>query len=368
MAFYIILPIIAAIPGFFLCNEKMGNKGRLIYSIFFGLVVFLTEALRSYVGTDYASYTQLYYYLNFADMEEVMGLAHEKGFIVPMKLINDIFYERYAMFCVIAFIVAFGMAAFIYRRSSAGWISAVSLICFGPVFYSMNFMRQFIAGIIITFAFEYIRSKNFFKYLILVLLASCFHWAALIMIPFYFILQIEINIPVLIAYVAFSIVLFFGSDVIIQIGLNTFYTKYQSDYIADIKSGVALIYPIGYTLMFFIMFAFRKRLCEINPDNSIYISCLFFIAMFELLGAKHAMLSRFGLFFVIPPMIALMPDFVTAMKDKFSAKLSAKKAGAAALAVFSVCCILFYSNLIAVNSNGAIPYRTVFQDSSWDRQ
>ena len=366
MGYYIALPFIAALPGIFLCNEKMGRKGRIIYCAFFGLLVFLTEALRSYVGTDYASYSELYYFMNFADMDEVMSLAHEKGFVVPLKMLNEIFYERYAMFGCIAFIVAVGMAVFMYRHSDKPWVSAAAIVCFGPVFYSMNFMRQFIAGIIIMFAFEYIKSRSFFKYLVLVLLASCFHWAALVMIPFYFILRIDINIPVLIAYTAFSVVLFCGSDVIIDIGLNTFYTKYQADYMPDLKLGVALVYPVGYTLMFIAAFAFRKKLCEINPDNSMYISCLFFIAMFELLGAKHAMLSRFGLFFVIPPMICLMPDLVTAMADTAGKKLDAKKSAIVSVSVFSLCALLFYSQLIMINSNGVVPYRTVFEDTGYE--
>ncbi len=363
MIIYILLPIVLLIPGIFLCREKTGKAGKAVYSAFFGIVIFLLMAFRSFVGTDYLSYAQLYNYFNFSEMTDVAGLAHEKGFVVPLKILCDIFDNYHALFAVTAFIIAAACAVYIYKFSSNPCISALAFVCFGMLFYSMNFIRQVMAGIIVMYALEFIREKSFLRYLVAVLLASCFHWSALVMIPFYFILQIKLEPLILAAYAAVAAMLVVFAPDIIDFGLKTFYTKYLTDYTPDLGSGISPAYLLCYGAVFAVAFAFRKRLYEKNTMNSVYLSCFFFIVMFELLGAGYAMLSRFGLLFVMPAFMGLAPDLISSAEEACAEKLAGKPrlAKVCVYGAFALIAIGFYLWLILTNSNGAVPYRTVFE-------
>lgn len=362
---YFLLPLILLVSGLLLCREKTGKVGRGIYSAFFGIVIFALAALRSFVGTDYQSYAQLYNYFNFAEMEEVSELAHEKGFVVPLKILCDIFEDYHAIFVVTAFFIAAAAAIYIYKFSSDPCISALSFVCFGMFFYSMNFIRQMIAGVIVMFAMEFIREKSFLRYLVAVMFAACFHWSALVMIPFYFILQIRLEPLVLGAYAAVSAMLLIFADDIIDLGLKTLYTKYLTDYTPDLGSGVSIAYLLCYGVLFISAFVLRKSLYSKNEMNSVYLSCLFFVVMFEMLGARYAMLSRFGLLFVMSAFMGLAPDLVSsaseAAKEKFPAR--PRLASALVYTAFALVAAGFYLWLIFSGSNGAVPYRTVFEYS-----
>jgi len=362
---YILLPIVLFIPGILLCREKTGRTGKGIYAVFFSIAIFALMAFRSFVGTDYQSYAQLYNYFNFAEMNEVSKLAHEKGFVVPLKLLCDIFEDYHVLFAVTAFFIAATAAIYIYKFSSNLYVSALAYVCFGMLFYSMNFIRQMTAGVIVMFAVEFIREKSFLRYLAVIMLAACFHWSALIMIPFYFILQIKLEPLILGAYAAVSAMLFIFAEDITDIGLKTLYTKYLTDYTPDLGSGVSVAYLLCYGALFACAFVLRKRLYVKNKMNGVYLSCLFFVVMFEMLGAKFAMLSRFGLLFVMPAFLGLAPDLVSsaaeAAREKFSAK--PRLASALAYSAFALAAAAFYMWLIISGSNGAVPYRTVFEYS-----
>lgn len=363
MLVYIVFPCLTALIGSFMCREKSGKVSRAVFCSIFGLAVFLLQSLRSYVGTDYWSYTQLYDYFTYND-DSARTLTHEKGFSVPLEIINEIFPERYIMFALIAAAVAAGSAYYIYKYSSNPAVSAVSFICFGLFFFSMNFMRQFIAGIIIMYAITNIHNRSFFRYVTLILFASCFHWSALVMLPFYFILNIKMESITLTAYVICAVMLAIFAKDIIQFGIDTLYLKYQTDY--EIDSGsISYAYIFCYGILFAAAYIFREDIEKRNPMTNIYLSCMFFACMFELLGTVSAMLSRFTLLFIIPPFLGLFPDLLDAIYEKVRGFAGKKyKSSTVKLVVclsafaFAGC---FYFWLVSTNSNGVVPYRTVFE-------
>lgn len=365
MLVYIIFPCLIAVIGTFMCRENSGKVSKAIFCSLFGLSVFLLQSLRSYVGTDYWSYTQLYEYFSYND-DSARTLTHEKGFSIPLEIINEVFPERYIMFALIAAVVAAGSAYYIYKYSSNPCVSAVSFICFGLFFYSMNFMRQFIAGIIIMYAITNIHNKSFFRYLTLILFASCFHWSALVMIPFYFILNIKMESITLTAYIICAVMLAIFAKDIIQFGIDTLYLKYQNDYEIDTGS-ISYAYIICYGIVFCVAYIFRAELEKRNTMSNIYLSCLFFACMFEMLGTVSAILSRFTLLFIIPPFLGLIPDLLDVVYEKVRefAGEKYKKTTVRLFVCFAAFAFVscFYGWLLSTNSNGVIPYRTVFEYS-----
>ncbi len=84
-----------------------------------------------------------------------------------------------------------------------------------------------------------------------------------------------------------------------------------------------------------------------------------FTTIFEAMGMRHAILSRFALLTYLPPILYLLPDaadviirYVKEKKGKIAAAVSAS-----AIAVFSIAC---YTILIINNYNGVVPYTSQF--------
>ncbi len=361
MLLYIILPVIIFIPGAILCREKFGKIGRAIFCAYFGIVVCTVAAMRLNVGTDYIAYRRIYEDMLFHP-EWMNSSRLEKGYYLTQYFLSERFPDFRVMFAVWAFMFSAAVAIWIYKNSTRPEISSVAFVMYGMFFYSMNFLRQYTAAVIILYAFENIKKKDFLRYLVMVLFATCFHWSAIIMIPFYFILQIKLQ-PILLTiyFVLAGLVLVFSWDVIEVI--RAFYEKYEmtSSYLyetsAEMTMGTYLFYAIGYIILFALIFAFRKKTYEKSPDNCFYMSCMLFVVLFEFWGAKHAIISRFALFFVIPGVLGLLPDTINAACEFLSEKIK-QKAAAKAIVYAAVLCsaCYFYGELMVNNGNGCTPY------------
>lgn len=361
MLLYFLLPLIIFVPGVILCREKFGKTGRAIFCGYFGIVVCTVASMRYMVGTDYAAYKRIYQDMLFHPAW--MNTSRlEKGYYVTQYFLSKRFSDFRVMFAVWAFLFAAAVAVWIYKHSSRPEISAVGFVMYGMFFYSMNFLRQYTAATIMLYALEYAKKRDFVRYFAMVLFACCFHWSAIIMIPFFFILQIRLQ-PILLTviFLISGLVLVFSWDVIGVV--RYFYEKYgmKSSYLYETSTemtvGAFTFYVIGYVILFALMFAFRKRTYEANKDNYFYMTCMLFVVLFEFWGAKHAIISRFSLFFVMPAVLGLLPDTINAGCDFLKEKIKQKTAAKVLAYAAALCCAgYFYGSMILNNGNGCTPY------------
>ena len=134
-----------------------------------------------------------------------------------------------------------------------------------------------------------------------------------------------------------------------------------------VTDGVVPTYMIFFGVFFAAAFAVRKRLADSDKFNNVFLNCCFFTFFFELLGVKHSILSRLGVYFIIPAAIVLMPRVITAFVELFREKIKGdvKKRTlvcAAAVTVFAAINITMYTLMIVGNYNGVVPYHTVYDD------
>ena len=182
------------------------------------------------------------------------------------------------------------------------------------------------------------------------LAASAFHWSSLIMLVLYFFLKIKPS-WIYTGIVAAGTVLFcIFSKTMMYWLIDKFYMYRFYDPTTNVEASVGLppTYTIMFGVMFAVCFAFRKQLAEKNPNNSIYINCLMYSVVFEAMGLRHAVLSRFTILVYLPAVLYLLPD---------TAVLGAKVGSAFAGSVFAV---VFFTLLMLNNYNGVVPYTTVF--------
>ena len=364
MLVYYLLLIGSLAIGIPLCRLKHGKK---IYCGLAGVALFLVAALRKGVGYDY--YLYALWFFDAMDKPEFLlaGYKQEKGFLIPMKFLADSTDNYQIMFIVIAAVITAAVMIYIYFYTEKAYLSVFCFLAFGVFFNSMCFMRQMIAAAILLFAIGYIKKKQFFRFLVLVLFASAFHISALVMLVFYFLLQVKMNWISLGVYSGAMILYFFFSEAAIEFITQYVYTGYQLGEDAEITNGVIPIYAVFFGILFLLAFAVRKRLCEKDKFNNVFINIMFFNFFFEVIGAKHAVLSRFAILFVMPAIVVLVPKVIEEYAELCGEKFGKNRrklivSQAVVLTVFAAFSTFVYSCMMVNNYNGVVPYQTVFTE------
>jgi hypothetical protein len=370
MLLYIIIPLASLIIGIPLCY---GNKkiGKAVYLIITGSGLFFIAAFRYAVGYDYYLYANWFNSLRIMNENDMMLWAREKGFAFPAKILADAGFEYQVMFIIIAFVITFGIIWLIYRHSCAPWVSITAFLVSGLYFNSMNFMRQFIAAVLIAFALRYIEEKKFFRFSALVFLASAFHVSALLLLPFYFILKIKLNVPSLTIMLIGSMAVYIFITPLMTFITSYFYTLYDPLSNVEAASGLPPIYTIAFALFFILAFLLRKMLIKRNHHANTLLVSMYFAVFFSFLGTTHGILSRLALLFIVAPILILSADMYAVIRDLIFLTFKDSKKNLNTCAAFISFIFLlingfYYSYLISesVNYNGVVPYQTVFEKQS----
>ncbi len=364
MAIYIFLLIGVIVAGAPLCSSKGGKSGRIIYCCAAAVVFIFISAMRFQVGYDYNLYGSKYFGMKYLLPEDLMYERMEKGFVMPLYVLNLGFEDYKTVFVYTSIIMYASLFYLIYKNSSNPWISTAAYLCFGLFFNSLCFLRQVIAATIVTYAMKYYDRKNPIRFFVLVIAASSFHWSALLMLLMFFLLKIKPGYIYLGIITVGTIIFCIFSKTFMYWAIDHFamYKGYDPELSVEASGGLSPKYTIMFGILFVICFVFRKKLIEKNPLNSAYINCLMYSVVFEAMGMRHAILSRFTALVYLPPILYLVPDLVTVLREYVSEKFSqkgAKSIQAVNICAMSVLALFFggsYVMLMLDNYNGVVPY------------
>lgn len=362
MTMYILLLLGVVIIGIPLCDKKCGKWGRAAYCAAAAIAFIIIAANRFHVGYDYNSYAGIYFNMKYQDIENVIAGRTEKGFIMPLYILNLAFEDYRTVFVYTSIIIYSSVFYFIYKHSSCPWISAAAYMCFGLFFNSLCFLRQVMAALLVTYAVQFVCEKRPFRFLVLVVAASAFHWSAVFMVVMYLLLRIKPNYIYLGVITAGMVLFLLFSRSVMLWAVDKFYMYrgYNPETSSEASVGLPMRYTVMFGILFVVCFIFRKRLIEKNHNNAIYINCLMYTVVFEAMGMRHGILSRFAVLVYMPAILYLLPDLAIVVKAYLAAKISDVKrrqlagiGAAAASAVFSAACFLV---LMINNYNGVMPY------------
>ena len=361
MLVYGLLLAVTVLIGIPICRLK---HGKLIYCCAAGLILFVFAALREYVGTDYYSYGMTYLNAIQKTPEQLMHGRMEKGFLFNAKFLGDHFDDWHTLFTLTALFIASSVAVYTYKNSDKPYMSVFFFLTFGIYFNSFNFMRQLMAACIVLFAMQYIKKNQFIRFAVLVILASCFHLSALIMLVFFFILKIKMNVATLGVYTGFTALFFVFSWDLVTFITDHVYKNYDPDTSWEMTHGLNPIYTIYFGVFFALAFAFRKELIKKNSFNNVLLNCMYFSFFFELIGVRHAILSRFVIYFYMPAVMILLPQVLEIIKSKCQTKFRGDKkritlSKVIAVAVVLSVCTGMYTFMVENNYNGVNPYMII---------
>jgi len=361
--------------GIPLCRNK---TGKVVYCTIAGIALFVLAAIRKYTGYDYNLYARVYVDYLSMSVEDIGYDRFEKGIAMPMKLLGDVLYRDYQWnFVIYALIFAAALMILLYKTTDKPYIGVFFFLTLGVYFITFDFMRQMVASFVIVLGMRFIKNKQFFRYLIIVLFASCFHLSALVMIPFYFILRIRLNYIWLGVYTGIGAFIFIFSWDVIRF-LTSFIPKYNTYAKGEIApetgemSGSiwSPLFTILVGVLFVIAFLFRERLQKKDPFNTILINCMAFTFFFDLLSYKHNIIGRLELPFLLMAASVLMPRLVECTAEWFRIKFRGDKKKVTILSAISLTslfavCVGMYGFMIESDFNGVKRYQTIWDNTPW---
>ncbi|MDK0876612.1 EpsG family protein [Clostridium perfringens] len=357
ISIYIVEMIIASILGVIYQNLKDGRLkivGIISYAISF-LITWFISAIRFGIGTDYFMYKDIYEYaIHGATTSEIISWYDvEPGWAFLNRILGMLSKDTQVIFIVTSFIFIFC----IYKAISdfKDDISVgMSIFIFLAIAYipSFNVVRQYLAIGILMLSFKYIKDKKLIKFLTIVILASFFHYTALIFLPMYYLLNNNISTIKWVVIGTITILLFLNYNNFIEIMINFVpsfekYSRYKSSGLLEINKTL-LFLQFSMILIIFISKNFLK-----NKNIFIYrmTYIYYFSIIFSLLGNMVEFAGRASYYFDISQMF-----FIPAI-CRFGVKKTNKLIFNKIIIIYYI--FYWYINFVYSSNNGCIPYMSI---------
>ena len=365
MIFYLSLFGAVTLFGYLLCNKtKLKYRDGIFVFSAVALLCFLS-CIRYDVGFDYSygGYTGLWNKVLETPFSQFMTIDDEPGFTLFTYFLS-LFGDNYQIFYIgTSILIAILAGLFIYKECGSKVWGFFMLYGLGMYYCSMNLIRQTIAALIIAFAVPMIKKKRIIPYMLLVLLASTVHKSALIMIPFYFILQIKLTKVVLALYTAVTLGIFLTSNIILKLVTKLWYGNYVGSIYLDY--GNDWFYMIASIVFFAVIYIYRDKLCAEDSTNHIYVNCAFFYFFFWFIAWKHTLIDRFTMYFE-PAVIIALYILIKRLYNETNMGNVRKKKRYIAVAFFVIVSVVMMNVIYLIeDGHGILPYQTVFTSEEY---
>ncbi|MBU3178170.1 EpsG family protein [Clostridium estertheticum] len=300
-------------------ERKDTTNNYIFLSVCFVIIVFIT-GFRGNFSPDYGSYEYIFHGYNLYSFKEILfsNLISEKAYAILNKAVGLFSKDVVALMTTVAIITVFCYFKEFKKYSKYIWLSILLLLCVGSYYTIFNTMRQSLVAAMTFVCAKYIYERKLWKYIISILIVSMFHISTLIMIPFYFILNIKFtkkNAPLLaiVALVGF-ILMYFNTNFIIDLARRTFYDSYtETSY--GISYGT-VITTILRPMLIFIFVLLHVRFIDLKDiKERVWFNSSICFLVCAILSTKVLMLQRFTYFF-LPYVSLLIPQIISKLKTK----------------------------------------------------
>lgn len=298
----------------------------------------LISALRDIsVGKDLINYIPRYTRLGESDWSNLFSVARsysfEEGFAVFCKVLYSFNPDPTFFLIVTSIIISIGFYN-LSKLSKMPIFTMFILFGFGIYGASMNIVRQFIAFSILTFSIKYITTRQLWKFLLVIIIATSFHTMALWFLPLYVLYAIKYSRNAMISILAISIFMAsFGSPLVSLLIEKTSFAWYLSG--LGKGSGESILLFLFSILL--LVYFYRNEIIKVNQQDNLFIWSLSLAIIFNSLALNLGIFARLMTFFT--PFIAiLIPDLVHAIRENKANRYLSISVGI----VFIIFFVLYY--------------------------
>lgn len=278
------------------------------------IILFIVSAFRGDFTTDYNNYLNLFNLYNNIDFSNIFKAEfnQEIGYIILSRLIGVYTENEIYLFIITSFIILYAHFFQFNKYSSYIWLSILMFVTIGSFYTSFNITRQILAVSIIFLGSRFLYERKPLKYFFVVIIATLFHTTSLIMIVFYFILNLKFSFKNLFFMFSGAIIaMVFLKDLIVFFQ-NIVYSNYtESSYGMTGLSFSSTIIPIA--LLTFSLFHYHKVDLS-NTKHRIWMNSVIFYAFFTILTLQVQLIERISEFFS-PYVMLLIPLILSNIKN-----------------------------------------------------
>lgn len=176
-----------------LMNDKRAfqvHDSKLQISISKGLTslaiivpIWFVMGLRYNIGTDYRAYETIFR-ISVLYNENIYNM--EPGYYYLNRIAGSISGNPQIIFFLVSFLIVIFFFKGLERNNGNMYYGVLTFIGMGYYFYAMNIQRQYIAMMIMLYAFSFLEKKKIKQYIVCAAIAAGFHSAGIIWIPVYF--------------------------------------------------------------------------------------------------------------------------------------------------------------------------------------
>lgn len=283
------------------CTHKAIQNPKII-NLFFFLSVGLLLFFSVFRGDFAKDYPTMFYQIEIYAKETWREIFtyRDFGFAVLMKIIYLITGNIFWCFATISAVTVILYSYVIYRESCNYFLSLFIFVAFDTYFISFNLMRNIMTCAIFLVIAKNIWEKNALRYVVGILLLSTLHRAALVLLPMYWILSLDLRkrkniLLVVLGVILFMIFLLYTRDVALfvqeMIGMD--YLSYDT-YGLDFGSLGSALKTSGLML---IILLFINKIDFDNIKQRVWFNACLFAWIMQIMAAKVLMLQRIGFYF-----------------------------------------------------------------------
>lgn len=283
----------------------------LAYNIIF-IVVILIICFGYMCGSDWRTYEEIY---NSYSVSNGAGFWWRFLYMEPLYLclniIGNELHLNFWFFYICIKVLIFVKIVDVFRRFCPSNLILLAFTFFLGFWGIRNFIdpsfRNMIAVYVFLCGINWLINRNLKRYILLVVIASLFHYSAIILLLFYFILHREYSTKCIIILFLCANIFLLDSDVIFKLisflfsSIPTIALKIESYTEGEgIRFAQGKIFSLGYLvhIIFFIIILYsRKRIEKLENGKFLFNVSVLFIFIFRM-GLTILVFSRFQLYII----------------------------------------------------------------------
>lgn len=355
MQVYVIMTICCLVLLF--CSRIVNEKKKKYVLILLSFMsIFIVSALRVDVGTDYRSY------VDWFDNVTEISFGYTNFLFNNIIFIIKVFSKNSQWLFVISSLMILGLVFLsVIEQKNEYDMSLYLFIVLGFYFATMNGIRQWLAISLFMYSYKFIIKKDFLRYSVCIIIASLFHISAITLLPFYFIINFIVNDKWKIIISCIFVILFnfinfnYLLEKILFVFAPSFYARYISSGV-NLSLNVGSPLPIllsGGMLAYYMLFnnKYKKNMNVELYERHKHLC--FIILLFAIINTVNNLFSRYAAYF-IPMIIFILPDFYLIIPGKWKKIVK--------ISIFIIGIAFIVINTIQKNSNGPLPYTSIFNN------
>lgn len=326
-------------------RQQMCNRVCLA-AIF--LILFAVSASRVNVGNDYAKYVEFMHLVNCDAY-----VPTEAGFNLLVKIVYGLsgFENFLLVFAVYAFVTILLFLLAIYEQSDEFPITFFLFMALGYYFQTFSTVRYYLALAIALYSMKFVIRKQWYRFILLVILGSFFHKSLLVVLPLYVLASVTWKKWQLALIALFCTTFLFWQDFYLRVAVFLYPSYEDTEYL---EGGTSYINILRCLAIFILSVIYYKKAIRGNRRMQFYFYLNLGALVLYVFCSFLPIISRIGYYLTISHIIFL-PALIRKTENVKWRKFLRAGMIAAAICYFAIFMSRAYDDGLRI-----LPYQSFF--------